>query len=341
LAKKTAAIIRGDGTGPELVEAMIRVLRTCDTMIELIPCDAGSEWWQQVNGPSYIPPEVWKLLEDSDACFKGPTTTIANPNAPRSVAVSIRQKFELYANIRPIKTYKNSEKQLYFICVREATEGLYAGIEFKISDDSAIAIRKITKKGCERVIKKGFHVANDAGFNKVFAITKRNILKETDGIFWTAVEKIQKEFKNIKVEEYYVDNMTQQLVKNPERFNNSVLLSTNLFMDIISECASGHVGSIGNVYSGNYGDDYAMFEPAHGSAPKYAGKNKVNPVATILSGAWMVEYLGEKHISRAIFKATEDVIDENKYVTYDLGGKATLSQMTDQIAIKAAKLLKK
>ena len=341
MAKKTAAIIRGDGTGPELVEAMIKVLRACDTMIELIPCDAGSEWWQQVNGPSYIPPEVWKLLEDSDACFKGPTTTIANPNAPRSVAVSIRQKFELYANIRPIKTYKNSEKQLYFICVREATEGLYAGIEFKISDDSAIAIRKITKKGCERVIKKGFHVANDAGFNKVFAITKRNILKETDGIFWTAVEKTQKEFKNIKVEEYYVDNMTQQLVKNPERFNNSVLLSTNLFMDIISECASGHVGSIGNVYSGNYGDDYAMFEPAHGSAPKYAGKNKVNPVATILSGAWMVEYLGEKHISRAIFKATEDVIDENKYVTYDLGGKATLSQMTDQIATKAAKLLKK
>jgi isocitrate dehydrogenase len=243
--------------------------------------------------------------------------------------------------VRPIKTYKNTQRRLNFICVREATEGLYSGIEFKTSDDSAIAIRKITKKGCERVIKKGFHVANDAGFNKVFAITKRNILKETDGIFWTVVEKTQKEFKNIKVEEYYVDNMTQQLVKNPERFNNSVLLSTNLFMDIISECASGHVGSIGNVYSGNYGDDYAMFEPAHGSAPKYAGKNKVNPVATILSGAWMVEYLGEKHISRAIFKATEDVIDENKYVTYDLGGKATLSQMTDQIATKAAKLLKK
>jgi isocitrate dehydrogenase (NAD+) len=135
--------------------------------------------------------------------------------------------------------------------------------------------------------------------------------------------------------------MTQQLVKNPERFNNSVLLSTNLFMDIISECASGHVGSIGNVYSGNYGNDYAMFEPAHGSAPKYAGKDKVNPVATILSGSWMVEYLGEKHISKAIFKATEDVINENKYVTYDLGGRATLSQMSDQIATRAANLLKK
>jgi len=342
LSKKTAAIIRGDGTGPELVEAMVKVLRACDSKIELIPCDAGSEWWQKVNGNSYISPEVWKLLEDSDACFKGPTTTIANPNAPRSVAVSIRQKFELYANIRPIKTYKNSEKQLYFICVREATEGLYSGIEFKIGDDSAIAIRKITRRGCERVIRKGFEVANDVGFKKVFAITKRNILKETDGIFWAEVEKTQKEFKkNIEVEEYYVDNMTQQLVKNPERFNNSVLLSTNLFMDIISECASGHVGSIGNVYSGNYGNDYAMFEPAHGSAPKYAGKDKVNPVATILSGSWMVKYLGEKHISEAIFKATEDVINENKYVTYDLGGRATLSQMSDQIATRAANLLKK
>jgi len=341
LSKKTAAIIRGDGTGPELVEAMIKVLRACDTKIELIPCDAGSEWWQKAGGTSYIAQDVWKLLEDSDACFKGPTTTIPNPNAPRSVAVSIRQKFELYANVRPIKTYKNAERRLNFICVREATEGLYAGIEFKTSDDSAIAIRKITRKGCERVSKKGFQIANDAGFKKVFAITKRNILKETDGIFWAAVEKTQIEFKTIGLEEYYIDNMTQQLVKNPERFNNSVLLSTNLFMDIISECASGHVGSIGTVYSGNYGDHYAMFEPAHGSAPKYAGKNKVNPVATILSGAWMVEYLGEKHISKAIFKATEDVINEDKYVTYDLGGNATLSQMTDLIASKAGKLLRK
>jgi isocitrate dehydrogenase len=341
LSKKTAAIIRGDGTGPELVEAMIKILRECNTKIELIPCNAGSEWWQKVGGTSYISQDVWKLLEDSDACFKGPTTTIPNPNAPRSVAVSIRQKFELYANIRPIKTYKNAERRLNFICVREATEGLYAGIEFKTSDDSAIAIRKITRKGCERVTKKGFQIANDAGFKKVFAITKRNILKETDGIFWAAVEKTQKEFKTIGLEEYYIDNMTQQLVKNPERFNTSVLLSTNLFMDIISECASGHVGSIGTVYSANYGDHYAMFEPAHGSAPKYAGKNKVNPVATILSGAWMVEYLGEKHISNAIFKATEDVINENKHVTYDLGGNATLSQMTDLIATKAGKLLRK
>ncbi len=341
MANKTAAVIRGDGTGPELVDAMTKVLKACNSKVELIPCDAGSEWWEKQGGNSYISPEVWKLLEESDACFKGPTTTVPVPNAPRSVAVSIRQKFELYANIRPIKTYKNAERQLDFVCVREATEGLYAGIEFKTSDDSAVAIRKTTRKGCERVATAGFEVAKKRGFDKVYAITKRNILKETDGIFWAAVEKAQKQSKGVQVEEYYIDNMTQQLVKNPERFNKSVLLSTNLFMDIISECASGHVGSIGNVYSGNYGDRYAMFEPAHGSAPKYAGQNKVNPVATVLSGAWMVEYLGEKQICDAIFKATEDVINENKYVTYDLGGKATLSQMADQIAARASKLLKK
>lgn len=341
MAKKTAIVIRGDGTGPELVEAMINVLKTCNTKIELIPCDAGSEWWKKNAGESYISQEVWSLLEASDACFKGPTTTIPVPNAPKSVAVSIRQKFQLYANIRPIMTYKSTERRLNFICVREATEGLYAGIEFKTSDDSAIAIRKVTRKGCRRIARKGFEVAAEKDFKRVIAITKRNILKETDGIFWKSIEHLNKEFSNIRVEEYYIDNMAQQIVKNPERFNNSVLISTNLFMDIISECASGHIGSIGNIYSGNYGDNYAMFEPAHGSAPKYAGMNKVNPTGTILSAAWMVEYLGEKHISKAIFRATEDVINEKKYVTYDLGGTASLSQMAGQIAKRAVNILKR
>ena len=288
-SKKTAAIIKGDGTGPELVDAMIKVLKACNSEVELVLCDAGSDWWQKNGGNSYISPDVWKLLEGSDACFKGPTTTVPVPNAPRSVAVSIRQKFELYANIRPIKTYKNQERQLDFVCVREATEGLYAGIEFKISDDSAIAIRKTTRKGCERIVTAGFKTARDRGFESVYAITKRNILKETDGIFWAAVEKTQEQFKNIRVEEYYIDNMTQQLVKNPERFNKSVLLSTNLFMDIISECASGHVGSIGNVYSGNYGDNYAMFEPANGTASNYWLEIKLTQDAPIVSARARLE----------------------------------------------------
>ena len=340
MAKK-AIVIKGDGTGPELVEAMINVLKNCNSSIELISVEAGSEYWQKNKTTSYISDDVWNLLKNSDACFKGPTTTIPDPSAPRSVAVSIRQKFELYANIRPIKTYSTSAKDLNFVCVRESTEGLYSGIEFKTSDDSAIAIRKITRKGCERLAKKSFELANDLKFKKIFVVTKRNILKETDGIFMESVEKFHNLNKNIDIEEYYIDNVTQQLVKNPERFNNSLLLSTNLFMDIISECASGHVGSIGNVYSGNYGDDYAMFEPAHGSAPKYSGQNKVNPVATICSGAWMAEFLGETDISKAIFNATNDVINENKYVTYDLGGKSSLSQMAENISQRAAKLLSK
>ncbi len=341
MVQKKAVVIKGDGTGPELVKCMMDVLKACNSSIELIPVEAGSESWEKNKTSSYITDEVWKLLSESDACFKGPTTTVPDPNAPRSVAVSIRQKFELYANIRPIKTYKTSQVNLDFVCVREATEGLYSGIEFKTSDDSAIAIRKITRKGCERVTKKAFELCNDLKFKKIFVITKRNILKETDGIFVSVVDRYKKDFPNIETEEYYIDNVTQQIVKNPERFNKSILLSTNLFMDIISECASGHVGSIGNVYSGNYGDKYAMFEPAHGSAPKYAGKNKVNPVATICSGAWMVEFLGEKDISKAIFKATEDVINENKFVTYDLGGTASLSQMAEQISQRASKLLTK
>ena len=341
MSNKKAAIIKGDGTGPELVNSMISILKACNSNIDLITCDAGSEWWEKNGGNSYISNDVWSLLETSDACFKGPTTTVPNPNAPKSVAVTIRQKFELYANIRPIKTYKTSKLQLDFVCVREATEGLYTGIEFKTSDDSAIAVRKTTGKGCRRIAKKAFDLTQQKGFTKIFAITKRNILKETDGIFWNAIMETQKTFPDVDVEEYYIDNMTQQLVKNPERFNKSVLLSTNLFMDIISECASGHVGSIGNVYSGNYGDSYAMFEPAHGSAPKYANQNKVNPVATILSGAWMAEYLGEKHISDAIFKGTEQIINENKYVTYDLGGTSSLSVMTDAIAQRSASFLKR
>ncbi|MGI0082132.1 MAG: isocitrate/isopropylmalate dehydrogenase family protein [Nitrosopumilaceae archaeon] len=340
---KQAAVIKGDGTGPELVDAMLHVLKYCNTQSELILCEAGSEQWEKNGGATYIPDSTMKLLDESDACYKGPTTTIPQPNAPRSVAVTIRQKFELYSNIRPIKTYDrlSPNKKLDFVCFREATEGLYAGIEFKLSDDAAIAIRKTTQKGCQRIVKAAFSWAKQHNLKKIFAITKRNILKETDGIFWTEVEKAVRDNLGIDVEEYYIDNMTQQLVKNPERFNNSVLLSTNLFMDIVSECASGNIGSIGNVYSANIGDSYAMFEPAHGSAPRYKGMDKVNPTAAILSGAWMIEYLGEPQIRNAIFAATEQVINEGKYVTYDIGGNATTSKMAEVIAEVAKQKLRK
>lgn len=335
---KKVALIKGDGCGPELVNSMLNVFAAVQSEVQFIPCDAGLEWWQIHGGQSFIPPETWEILETSDACFKGPTTTLPDPNTPRSVAVSLRQSLKLYANIRPIKTFPRTVGPLGevdFVCVREATEGLYSGLEHRISQDVAITIRKITRQASERVAKKAFEEARQRGWNKVTVITKGNILKETDSLFYSAVSEIAKSYPELSIEEYYIDNFAQQLIKNPQRFNQSIILSTNLFMDILSEEASGLIGSIGLVYSGNFGDNYAMFEPAHGSSPKYKGLNKINPTATILSGAWMLNYLGEKEKSKSIFKSTEEVISKGTTVTYDLGGTSTTSEMAEAIATLA------
>ena len=339
---KKAALIRGDGTGPELVEAMLKVFEASKTNVELIPCDAGLEWWEKHGGDTFIPPETWQILENVNACFKAPTTTPPGPGKPKSVAVSIRQKFDLYANVRPIKTFPNTKRPLGnvdFICVREATEGLYTGIEYRLSNDVAIGIRKISRKSSERIARYAFKLAEQKGWDSVVAVHKGNICKETCGLFMEAVESVAKEFKGIKLLSYFVDNFAQQLVKNPEIFNHKIIVSTNLFMDILSEEAAGLIGSIGCVYSANLGDNYAMFEPAHGSAPKYKGLNKVNPTGTILAGAWMLDYLGEKEKAEAIFKATESVIAEGKTVTYDLGGSAKTSEMAEAIAKKVEEIL--
>jgi isocitrate dehydrogenase len=342
---KKAVIMKGDGIGPEVVNSMLSVLKECNIQSELIFSDAGSEQWEK-NGfkdKSYIPDSTMKLLEETDVCFKGPTTTIPKPDAPRSVAVTLRQKFNLYANIRPIKTFQSltPDKNLDFVCFREATEGLYSGIEVQVSDDAAIAIRQITRNGCRRFILSALDWATKHNLKKMVAITKRNILKKTDGIFWDEIQNCLKEFSDISLQEIYIDNMAQQLTVNPEQFNDSVLLSTNLFMDIISELASGIVGSIGLIYSANMGDSFAMFEAAHGSAPSFKGQNKVNPTATILAGAWMAEYLGESHIKDAIFSATEYIINENKTTTFDIGGNATTTQMSDAISSIAKEKLRK
>ena len=342
---KKAAIIKGDGIGPEIVDSMISILNECNLQSELIFSDAGSEQWEKNDGKdeSYIPDSTMKILEEVDACFKGPTTTIPKPNAPRSVAVTLRQKFELFANIRPVKTFKRltPNRNVDFVCFREATEGLYTGVETQLTDDAAIAIRKITRTGCTRFMNSALDWAKKYELNKIVAITKSNILKKTDGLFFEVVENSIKDYPNMKLQEIYIDNMAQQLVINPEQFNNSILVSTNLFMDIISELASGIVGSIGLIYSSNMGKNYAMFEAAHGSAPSFKGQNKVNPTATILAGAWMASYLGEHDIRNAIFSATEQIINEGKYVTFDIGGDATTTQMSEQIAEIAKSSLRK
>jgi isocitrate dehydrogenase len=226
------------------------------------------------------------------------------------------------------------------VCVREGTEGLYIGEEIQLTDDVSIAIRKITRTASRKIASYAFEEAKRRGYDAVVPIHKSNILKLTCGSFLEEVEKVGQSYPDIEIWPYHIDNIAQQLIKNPQIFNKKVLLSTNLFMDVISEECSALVGSIGLIYSANIGDSFAMFEPAHGSAPKYAGQDKVNPVATVLAGAWMLDYLGEKEKSKAIFKATERVISEGKYVTYDLGGNAKLSQMAGEIAKYTAEILK-
>ena len=342
---RTAAVMRGDGIGPEVVDAMLGVLRDCNVQSEMVLCEAGSEQWERGGrrDPSYIPEKTLALLKETDACFKGPTTTIPVPDAPRSVAVTLRQKFDLYANIRPTKTYSRLTPHISLdcVCFREATEGLYTGAEVMVTDDAAIAIRKVTRAGSRRLVDSAVRWARERGMRKFVAITKRNILKKTDGIFWEEAQRGVAALEGASLSEVYIDNMAQQLVVAPGQFDGAVLMSENLFMDIISELVSGLVGSIGLIYSANMGERYAMFEAAHGSAPSFAGQNRVNPTATILSGAWMAGYLGETEIRDAIFEATERVINEGKYATFDIGGGATTTQMASEISKVASGLLRR
>ncbi|MCG7850773.1 MAG: isocitrate/isopropylmalate family dehydrogenase, partial [ANME-2 cluster archaeon] len=232
---KKAAVIKGDGVGPELVDAMMAVTQAAGTNVEFIPCEAGATWWEANGGDSLIPKETWDLLDETDACFKGPTTTPGGAGSPRSVAVSIRQKFDLYANVRPIKTFPNTAKPLGdvdFVCVREGTEGLYIGEEVKLTDDVYIAIRKITRTQSSNIARYAFEEAKRRGWKTVVPIHKSNILKLTCGTFLEEVEKVHQDYPDMEVWKYHIDNIAQQLIKNPQIFNESILLSTNLFMDV-------------------------------------------------------------------------------------------------------------
>ncbi len=337
---KKVAVIRGDGIGPEVVSAAMQAIEATGTKAEFIFCDAGEEWWRKHGcGNSLIPQETWEILEEADACLKGPTTTPGGEGSPKSVAVSIRQHFDLFANVRPVKTYRNVRNPLGLseyecVCVREATEGLYFGEEMKLSEDVFVAIRKITRRASARIAEFAFAEAERRGWNAVVVIHKSNILKRTCGVFVEEARSAQQRHPSVSLEEIHIDNIAQQLIKNPQRFNRKVLLSSNLFMDIISEECSALAGSIGLIPSANFGENYAMFEPAHGSAPKYAGRDVANPTAMILAGAWLLEYLGEAERASKIRNAVEQVISEGEKVTYDIGGSAKTSEMTAEIVKK-------
>ncbi|MEM2240462.1 MAG: isocitrate/isopropylmalate dehydrogenase family protein [Candidatus Bathyarchaeia archaeon] len=342
------AVIKGDGIGPEVVNAAMRVLEAVqDTSkgLELKPLDveAGLECIPKYG--TNLPEHSIKLLKESDACLKGPVTTPEEPGSPRSVAVTIRVMFDLYANVRPCRSLPNVpslKPNIDLVIVRENTEDLYSGIEFELASGVAVAMRVITWKACERIARFAFKLAMNRR-KKLAYVHKGNILKITDGIFKNAVLKVAQEFPDVELWELRIDAAAMQLVKRPEDFD--VVVTTNMFGDILSDEAAQLVGGLGFVAGANIGDNYGMFEPVHGSAPKYKGLNKVNPIATIMASKMMLEWLGSKHSDPVCIEAAKkieagvfEVLKEGKVKTYDFGGDASTSEMAEAVAKKIIEL---
>jgi isopropylmalate/isohomocitrate dehydrogenase-like protein len=331
------AVLPGDGIGPEVVNATVEVLKAAETKtgtykLDLVSGEAGINAIAKYG--TNVPPQTIDMLKTTVACLKGPMTTPEEPGAPPSAAVTIRKMFNLYANVRPCYSLPNIpslKPNIDLIVVRENTEGLYSGIEFDITADTAVAMRIISREASERVARFSFKLASQRRKHLSY-VHKANILRRTDGIFNQAVLNVAKEFPEVIRDDYHIDAMAMQLIKQPEAFD--VIVTTNLFGDIISDEAAQLVGGLGVTAGANIGDNYAMFEPVHGSAPKYTGQNKVNPVATILAGKMLLDYLGEKDSANIVEKAVFDVLREGTALTYDLGGAAKTSEMAEAIVTK-------
>ncbi|MFC1594428.1 isocitrate/isopropylmalate dehydrogenase family protein [Candidatus Omnitrophota bacterium] len=332
----TVTIIPGDGIGPEVASAARACLDATGVKFQWEEAIAGEE--AQKKYGVILPQETVDSIRRNKVAIKGPIIT---PIAGgfRSVNVQLRQTLDLYACLRPAKTYngtKSMYKDLDIVVVRENTEDLYAGIEFeegkeetakiietieslqekKIRKDSAISIKPISHTGSERIIRFAFDYAVANNRKKVTVVHKANIMKFTDGLFLKVGRAVAKKYKDIQFEEMIVDNMAMQLVQKPHNFD--VLVLPNLYGDIISDLCAGLVGGLGIAPGANIGNEIALFEPVHGSAPKYAGKNKVNPTATILSGVLLLKHIDEFDAADRLEKALIEVLSEGKSVTYDL-----------------------
>lgn len=334
MSKYRISLIRGDGTGPEIMEAVMLVLNNTGLDIEWEECIAGEEALEKYGTP--IPEETIESIKRNKVALKGPITTPVGTGF-RSVNVALRQELRLFANVRPVKSFEGVPSRynnIDLVVVRENTEDLYAGVEHYVDEDKTCAesIRIITKKASERIIRFAFNYARENNRKKVTAVHKANIMKFTDGLFLDIAREVAKDFPDIEFEDRIVDNMAMQLVKNPENFD--VIVTTNLFGDILSDLCAGLVGGLGLAPGANIGEEYAVFEAVHGSAPKYKGQYKVNPTAVLLAAAMMLGYLGEKEWERRIVKAVAETIKEGKYVTYDLGGNASTVDMGKRIAEK-------
>lgn len=332
MPKTRIAVIRGDGIGPEVIDSTKEVLLNLDLNLEFVHFEAGNEHMKKKG--NQIDDETIEEIRRMDACLKGPTQTPFGRKTPRGVAPTIREKLDLYANLRPIKARQGVRclfPQTDLFLVRENTEGLYKGLEYK-SGKSAFGIRVITESGSERIARFAFNLAKKEKRRKVTAVHKANVLKETCGLFLSTCQRIAKEFPEIEFEDAIVDATALRLITKPEQFD--IIVTTNLFGDILSDECAGLIGGLGMTPSANIGDAYALFEPVHGSAPDIAGKGIANPSATILSSVLMLEYLGENSSAKKLEKALNQVLAEGKKITPDIGGKAGTSELTQAVIEK-------
>ena len=310
-------LIPGDGTGPELVQAARLVLEATGIAFDWEVQEAGETVLAREGTP--LPERVLDSIRRNGVALKGPITTPIGTGF-RSVNVGLRHSLELYANLRPARTIPGVRTRfdaVDLVIVRENMEDLYAGIEHEVIPGvAAESIKIITRANTERIVRFAFEYARRNGRRKVTAVHKANIMKFTDGLFLRVAQEVAQSYPGIAFEDRIVDNMCMQLVQKPEQYD--VLVMPNLYGDIVSDLCSGLVGGLGVAPGANIGEKYAVFEPVHGSAPKYAGQNKVNPTATILSGALMLRHLGEIRAAERVEEAIRAVIAEGRHVTYDL-----------------------
>jgi isocitrate dehydrogenase (NAD+) len=314
-------LIPGDGIGPELAEATVGVLEATGIGFEWDVQSAGEATIASEGTP--LPERVIESIRANGVAVKGPITTPVGSGF-RSVNVGLRQALELYANVRPARSMAGVETRyddVDLIIVRENTEDLYAGIEHRVGPDAAESIKIITRAASQRIARYAFEYAVRNGRRKVTAVHKANIMKLSDGLFLESCQQVAAEYEGrVAFEDRIVDNMCMQLVQKPDLYD--VLVLPNLYGDIVSDLAAGLVGGLGVAPGANIGERAAVFEPVHGSAPKYAGQDKANPTALILSGALMLRHLGETDAADRVESAVRTVIAEGRTVTYDLGGSA-------------------
>lgn len=323
--KYQIAVIPGDGIGKEVMEATISVLDELNIDFDYVYGIAGDECNEEHGTP--LPQETIDIIRDSDACLFG-----AAGETAADVIVKIRQEMKMFANLRPVKSYPNTKsifENVDFMIVRENTEGLYIANQEEESEDGAIAKRIITREAEERIINYAFQYAKDNNRTKVTAVHKANVLKKTDGLFKKIFYEVAEKYPDIDTEDFYVDATAMYLVTQPQEFQ--VIVTTNLFGDILSDEGAGLVGGLGLTPSANIGADGALFEPVHGSAPDIAGQQKANPIAMMLSAIMMLRYLGENEAANKFDTAILKVLNEGKTLTSDLGGSSTTIEVAQAI----------